>query len=66
MALDQLNGKAGFTNTTASDNDELVFAQKLGSEFSLFVHDCDVRWYVIGVKRVDVSGIGCVKVRQGL
>lgn len=29
MALNQLNGQARFTNTTATDNDELVLPQKL-------------------------------------
>jgi hypothetical protein len=29
MALDQLDGQAGFTNTTTADNDEFVLSQKL-------------------------------------
>lgn len=29
MALDQLNGEAGLSDTTSADNDELVFPEEL-------------------------------------
>jgi hypothetical protein len=35
MALDELDGQAGFADTTAADDDELVFSQELRRNLTL-------------------------------
>jgi hypothetical protein len=46
MALNQLNGQARFTDTTATDDDELVLSQELLIWIRSVADACEADWVV--------------------